>query len=379
MNGAPLAHPLPGAEEKAPGSGASVPAPPASVQAEAGEAALRHPPLRTVFMGTPDFAATILAALLSSPHVRLCAVYTRPDRPAGRGRKLTPPPVKTLAREHGLPVFQPPAFTSDPAGKAACRELAALRPDVLAVAAYGLILPRSVLDIPRLMALNVHASLLPKYRGAAPIQRAVMQGESVTGVTIMRMEEGLDTGPMLMQRAVGIDINDTCASLHEELAREGADLLLRALERLRAGALPAVAQDDSRATYAPKVRKEECFLDFSLSPEQMHARIRALTPRPGAIMHLRREGREPLAVHPAPGRFPLSGNMREACAAAVSRASGRAPRIVGLVDGALLVTCGSGCYAFTSLRPAGKKSMDAAAFVNGYLAGSPEAYFTGGL
>ena len=349
-----------------------------SVQAKAGRAAEGKPPLRVVFMGTPEFAAAILDRLLNSPHVECAAAYTQPDRPAGRGKKLTPPPVKILAQERGLPVFQPSHFKVNPEGDAAVHELAALKPDVLVVAAYGLILPRRVLDIPGLMPVNVHASLLPKYRGAAPIQRAVMNGESVTGVTIMRMEAGLDTGPMLMQRAVGIDINDTSATLHDELAREGAELLLLALERLRAGSLPAIPQDDSRATYAAKLTKEESLIDFSLPPEALHARIRGLTPWPGAVMHLHREGREPLPVTAAPGLFPLTSAMREACpsrpAAEVHAGQGA---IIGLVDNALLVTAAAGCYAFTSLRPAGKKSLDASAFANGYLTGFPGAFFAG--
>jgi len=325
--------------------------------------------LRAVFMGTPDFAAAILKALLDDARSDLLAVYTQPDRPAGRGNKLTPPPVKLLAQEHNLPVFQPLHFKSDPEGDAAFHELAALEPDMLLVAAYGLILPQRVLDIPRLMPLNVHASLLPKYRGAAPIQRAIMAGESVTGVTIMRMEAGLDTGPILMQRAVGIDINDTSATMHDILAIEGAALLLRTLDRLRAGSLPAIAptaQDEARATYAPKLRTIDSLLDFSLPPQALHAHIRGLTPRPGALMYLHREGKDPLAVQPAPGQ------LREACAAPHPPG-----RIVGLVEGALLVNCGEGCYAFTSLRPAGKNSMDATAFVNGYLQGFSEAFFIG--
>ena len=349
-----------------------------SVQARAGRAAEGRPPLRVVFMGTPEFAAVILESLLCSRHVECAAAYTQPDRPAGRGKKLTPPPVKTLAQDRGLPVFQPPHFKAGPEGDAAVSELAALKPDVLVVAAYGLILPRRVLDIPALMPVNVHASLLPKYRGAAPIQRAIMNGDSVTGVTIMRMEAGLDTGPMLMQRAVGIDINDTSASLHDELAREGGELLLLALERLRAGSLPAIPQDDSRATYAAKLTKEESLIDFSLPPEILHARIRGLTPWPGAVMHLHREGREPLPVTAAPGLFPLSPAMREACPSvpATEVRAGRAA-IIGLADDALLVTVGGGRYAFTSLRPAGKKSLDASAFANGYLTGFPDAFFTG--
>ena len=348
--------------------------------------------LRAVFMGTPDFAAVILEALLNCPQAELLAVYTQPDRPAGRGQKLTPPPVKLLAQKHGLPVFQPPHFKSDPdpgsEGNAAYHELAALEPDALIVAAYGLILPQRILDIPRLMPVNVHASLLPKYRGAAPIQRAIMAGESVTGVTIMRMEAGLDTGPMLMQQEVSIGANDTSATMHDALAQAGAALLLQALDRLRAGRnascggvsaivpITPIPQDEARATYAPKLRKEDSLLDFSLPPKNLHAQIRGLTPRPGALMYVHREGKEPLAVQPAPGQFPLTEKMQAACAALPphDRTDG-AGRIVGLVDGALLVSCGEGCYAFTSLRPTGKNSMDAAAFVNGYLNGFEEAFF----
>ena len=222
-----------------------------SVQARAASAAAGTPLLRAVFMGTPAFAAIILKAMLESRQLSLAAVFTQPDRPAGRGKRQCPPPVKLLAVERGLPVFQPPHFRPGQEGDAAVASLAALEPDVLLVAAYGLILPQRVLDIPRLMAVNVHASLLPRHRCAAPIQRAVMAGDNVTGVSIMRMEAGLDTGPLLLQRAVGIDINDTSATLHDELAREGAGLLELALERLRAGALQPFAQDNR----APPMRQ----------------------------------------------------------------------------------------------------------------------------
>lgn len=338
-----------------------------SVQEKAGRAAQDKPPLRVVFMGTPEFAAVILEKLAQSPHVHMLAAYTQPDRPAGRGKKLTPPPVKLLATSLGIPVFQPLNFKNTAGGDAAVAELAGLAPDVLVVAAYGLILPQRVLDIPRLMPVNVHASLLPKYRGAAPIQRAVMSGDHLTGITIMRMEAGLDTGPMLMQRAVGIDINDTSATLHEELAKEGADLLLLALERLRAGALAAIPQDDARATHAAKLSREESRLDLTLSPLRLHALIRGLTPWPGAVLHLERVGQESLAVQVAPGQYPLTEAMKDACSAPdAPEAPGS---IIGVADKALLVRCGEDCYAFTQLRPAGRSSMDGASFANGYLAG----------
>lgn len=356
--------------------------PRARVQAKAGKAAALRPPLRAVFMGTPEFAAIILRQLLDCPHVELTAVYTQPDRPAGRGKKLASPPVKLLAMQHALPVRQPLNFKATPEGEAAVGELAALDPDVLLVAAYGLILPTRVLAIPRLMPINVHASLLPKYRGAAPIQRAIMNGESVTGITIMHMEAGLDSGPILMQRAVGIDINDTSADLHDELAHTGAELLEFSLERLRAGALGEIPQDHSRASHAAKLSKEDSLLDISLPPRELHAHIRGVTPWPGAAMVLHRDGQQPLTVHPEPGVFPLTGTMLQA-ADSFSRPQGDAgfaPRahVIGVIDDALLLSCGEqGAYAFNRLRPSGRKTMDGRAFFNGYISGHSGVFFTG--
>lgn len=350
------------------------------IQAKASGIAAERPPLRVVFMGTPDFAATILNRLLETSHVSIAAVYTQPDRPSGRGRKLVPPPVKSLALERGLSVLQPAHFRTDPDGDAAFAFLQGVSPDVLVVAAYGMILPRRVLDIPRLMPVNVHASLLPKYRGAAPIQRAVMAGDTVTGVTIMRMEASLDAGPILMQRAVGIDINDTSGMLHDELAREGAELLVQALERLSAGALAAMPQNDELATYAPKIVKAEGLVDFTLSPAALHARIRGLTPKPGAFMYLHRQGHEPLAVRVEPGIFPLGRAMKEMADSYLSYRVMKNPSrstILGVVDNALLLTAGHGCYAFSRLKPAGKNVMDGLAFYNGYLNGVPGAFFAG--
>ncbi|MDL2216639.1 methionyl-tRNA formyltransferase [Desulfovibrio sp. OttesenSCG-928-M14] len=366
-----MADPFEKSPEDCQGSGKS------TLQLEAEKTAAQKPSLRLVFMGTPDFAADILASLLKASFITVAAVYCQPDRPAGRGKKLQAPPVKQLALEHGLPVFQPQNFKADPAGDAAWAQLSALTPDVLAVAAYGLVLPQRVLDIARLMPVNVHASLLPKYRGAAPIQRAIMAGEAVTGVTIMRMEAGLDTGPILMQRAVGIDLNDNSADLHNELAREGADLLLLALERLSAGTLHAIRQDEALATYAHKLTKEESRLNLDLPARALHARIRGLCPWPGARLNLVRPGKEDLQVLVEPGVFPLHPDMKMAVDAFVESLGGPPVpgTIIGLSQGALLVACADGAYAFTRLRPAAGKSMDAAAFANGYLAGG-EAMFT---
>lgn len=350
-----------------------------SSQAEAARLAADKPALRAVFMGTPAFAATILERLLPAGFLDIVAVYTQPDRPAGRGKQLSRPPVKELAERHGIAVEQPLDFKNTPQGDAAVAALAAYAPDVLLVAAYGLILPQRVLDIPRLMPLNVHASLLPKYRGAAPIQRAIMQGEAVTGVTIMRMEAGLDTGPVLLQRAVGIGINDTSAMLHDELATEGAELLLMALQRLAAGQVQEIPQEPARATHAPKLNKEEGLLDFSLSARALHAHIRGVTPWPGAFLVLRREGQPDLDVQVEPGIFPLTAEMARIAAVGEKKARSDDPdaRLVGQADGALLLSCGDGVYAFTSFKPAGRKRMDAAAFYNGYIAGARDVRFSG--
>lgn len=346
------------------------------LQKQAKAAARTRAPLRAVFMGTPDFAAAILEKLLDCPHVAVCAVYTQPDRPSGRGRALKAPPVKILARERGIPVHQPADFALDAGGDAAT--LVAYKPDVLLVAAYGLILPQRILDIPKLMPMNVHASLLPKYRGAAPVQRAIMNGEPVTGVTIMRMEAGLDAGPILMQRAVGIGIDETAAILQEELAREGAELLVLALERLAAGMLTAIPQDAALATFAPKLTKEEGLLDFSLSGRAMHAHIRAVTPWPRAFLYLRRDGQKDLLVHVEPGCFPLSAVMRESVAARVRRADVKPGHIMGIADDALLVACGEDdWYAFTRLKPSGRNSVGGTAFFHGYLAGASGALCIG--
>ncbi len=312
--------------------------------------------LRAVFMGTPGFAAVIFRRMLRCPAVEIACAYTQPDRPAGRGKALKAPEVKEAALEAGLPVFQPLNFKAE----ADVVALAAHKPDLLLVAAYGLILPQRVLDIPRLMPINVHASLLPQYRGAAPVQRAIMSGGAVSGVTIMRMEAGLDSGPILLQRAVGIDINDTAGTLLAELAEEGGDLLCEAAGRLAAGTLQAIPQDHARACHAPKITKAEGLVDLRLPVVGLHARIRGLTPWPGATLMLQRPGKDDLPVLAAPGLFPLPQELRD-----LPKAE---PGTIFAVRGnALPVACGDGVYAFTSLRPAGKKSMDGRAFAAGYL------------
>nr|WP_298250031.1 methionyl-tRNA formyltransferase [uncultured Halomonas sp.] len=234
-------------------------------------------PLNILFAGTPDFAAESLAALLASDH-RIVAVYTQPDRPAGRGRKLTPSPVKQHALAHGLPVYQPESLKSAESQA----ELAALDVDIMVVVAYGLILPQAVLDIPRLGCLNIHASLLPRWRGAAPIQRAIEAGDTESGVTIMQMDAGLDTGDMLLVRPTPITSTTTGGELHDRLAALGGEAIVEALDALAAGGLTATPQPEAGVTYAAKLSKAEAELDFGQPAAALAARVLAFNPWPVA-------------------------------------------------------------------------------------------------
>ncbi|WP_447529741.1 methionyl-tRNA formyltransferase [Vreelandella sp. TE19] len=235
------------------------------------------PPLRVVFAGTPDFAESHLAALLESGH-QVVGVYTQPDRPAGRGRKLTPGPVKRLALEHELPVYQPMSLK----GPAAQAELAALEADIMVVVAYGLLLPQAVLDTPRLGCINVHASLLPRWRGAAPIQRAIEAGDAASGVTIMQMDAGLDTGAMLSEIRTPITEHTTGGALHDQLAEDGARALIETLNALRQASATATPQPLEGVTYAAKLSKAEAELDFTQSADVLARKIRAFNPWPVA-------------------------------------------------------------------------------------------------
>lgn len=239
--------------------------------------------LRLAFAGTPDFAASSLAALLNSQHTVVC-VYTQPDRPAGRGRKPTASPVKQLAEQHGLPVYQPERLKTPEAWQ----PLIDADIDVLVVAAYGLILPKAVLDIPRLGALNVHASLLPRWRGAAPIQRSIAAGDAESGVTIMQMDEGLDTGDMLLVRTTPITDQTTGGDLHDALAVIGGEAIVDALDALAQGRehLPATPQPTEGVTYASKLSKAEAELDLRQDASSLAATVRAFAPWPVAWAHL---------------------------------------------------------------------------------------------
>ncbi|KIF54999.1 methionyl-tRNA formyltransferase [Vibrio owensii] len=231
--------------------------------------------LRIVFAGTPDFAARHLAALLSSEH-EVIAVYTQPDRPAGRGKKLTASPVKTIALEHDIPVYQPENFKSDEAKQ----ELADLNADIMVVVAYGLLLPQVVLDTPKLGCINVHGSILPRWRGAAPIQRSIWAGDADTGVTIMQMDIGLDTGDMLKIATLPIEASDTSASMYEKLAGLGPDALIDCLAYIATGKAEPVKQDDEFANYAKKLSKEEARINWNDDAAHIERCVRAFNPWP---------------------------------------------------------------------------------------------------
>jgi len=301
-------------------------------------------PLRIVFAGTPDFSVPALQALLDSPH-RVVAVYTQPDRPAGRGRKLMASPVKQVAETAGIPVYQPPTLKDD----AAVQELAALAPDLMVVVAYGLLLPQRVLDIPRLACVNIHASLLPHWRGAAPIQRALQAGDAATGVAIMRMEAGLDTGPVYLARDTAIGERETGGQLHDRLSILGAEALMAALPGIADGTLMPQAQDDERATYAHKLNKGEGLIDWGLAARQIDLQVRAFNPWPVAFTTLGGETLRIWEAEPLPGGD--AGSTHPGTVSAVSRAG---------ID----VTTGDGILRLLVLQPPGKRAMTAAEFLS---------------
>ena len=296
--------------------------------------------MRIVFAGTPEFAAEHLKALLGTQH-QVIAVYTQPDRPAGRGHKLMPSPVKQLAVEHGIPVYQPATLRA-PEAQA---ELAALQPDLMVVVAYGLILPQVVLDTPRLGCINSHASLLPRWRGAAPIQRAVQAGDGESGVTVMQMEAGLDTGPMLLKVSTPIAPSDTGGSLHDRLAALGSQAVIQAVDALAAGTLTGEVQDDSLANYAHKLNKDEARIDWSRPAVELERLVRAFNPWP--ICHSTLNG-EPLKV----------------LAATLGEGSGQPGQILAASKDGLTVACGEGALRLTRLQLPGGKPLSFADLYN---------------
>ncbi|NTY90045.1 methionyl-tRNA formyltransferase [Serratia fonticola] len=298
--------------------------------------------LRIIFAGTPDFAARHLDALLSSGH-QVVGVFTQPDRPAGRGNKLTPSPVKVLAEQHQIPVFQPKSLRPQENQHL----VADLNADVMVVVAYGLILPKAVLDMPRLGCINVHGSLLPRWRGAAPIQRALWAGDSETGVTIMQMDVGLDTGDMMHKIACSIESTDTSASLYNKLAELGPQGLLITLQQLAAGTLQREVQDEALVTYAEKLSKEEARLDWSLSAEQLERCIRAFNPWPISYFTI---DEQPVKVWQA--------------TVLAETANAEPGTIVHADKHGIQVATAQGILNLTQLQPAGKKPMSAQDLLN---------------
>ncbi|MCL6705703.1 methionyl-tRNA formyltransferase [Pseudomonas sp. R2.Fl] len=302
--------------------------------------------LRIVFMGTPQFSVPTLEALIRAGH-EVVAVYTQPPRPGGRrGLDLQKSPVHQAAEAHGIPVFTPLNFKSEE-DRAVFRDHGA---DVAVVVAYGLLLPEAVLSAPRFGCYNGHASLLPRWRGAAPIQRAIMAGDAETGMMVMKMEKGLDTGPMALTARVAITPEMTAGELHDALMEVGAGLMVEAMARLEAGDLPLLPQPEEGVTYAAKIDKAESRIDFSRPAKEVHDRIRGLSPFPGAWFELEVGGKaervKVLASGFDPDRRGTPGEVLDA-------------------SGVLTVACGAGAVNFTRLQRAGGKPLDAAEFLRG--------------
>ncbi len=291
-------------------------------------------------MGTPAFAVPSLSALAGSEKVTL--VVTNPDRPSGRGQTLSPPPVKRVAEEMELPVFQPEKVKT----AESVARIAAEKPDLIVVVAYGHILPKSILDIPAHCCINVHASLLPKYRGAAPINWAVARGETVTGVTIMRMDVGMDTGPMFLAREIPIGDDDTAEMLFPRLSRLGAEALLETLRRLHEGTLREFPQEDSLATYAPMIRKEHGRIDWSRPAREVRNLIRGMTPWPSACT-------------------PHDGKLLKILSASVREGRGEPGEILDVGREGILVACGDGALALGLVQPEGGKAMGSRDYAQG--------------
>jgi methionyl-tRNA formyltransferase len=298
--------------------------------------------LRLVFMGTPDFAVPTLAEIVGQGH-EVVAVYTRAPAAAGRGMDLKPSPVHRMAERFGLPVWTPKTLRNEEAAEA-FRELGA---DVAVVVAYGMILPKAILEAPGLGCLNLHASLLPRWRGAAPIQRAIMAGDTETGVAVMRMEEGLDTGPVAMVERVAIGPDMTAGELHDRLMGLGADLMVRALAALSRGGLSFTPQPEEGVTYAHKITNEDGRIDWSKPASGLHDQVRGLSPYPGAFFHA--------DFGKGPERVKV---LRTA------RADGQGTPGT-LLDSAGLIACGEGALRLVQVQPAGKQPMSAEEFLRG--------------
>jgi len=295
--------------------------------------------LRLVFAGTPPFAARALEALAAAGH-DIALVLTRPDKPAGRGLQVAASAVGELAAARGFPLSKPHTLRD----AAALEPIAAARPDAMVVAAYGLILPREALAIPKSGCINIHASLLPRWRGAAPIQRAILAGDTRTGISIMRMEEGLDTGPVLLEKSIAIGPREAAGALTERLAALGAEAVVEALENL--ASLPPSAQDASRATYAAKVGKSEAAIDWRRSAEEIDRQVRAFEPATGATARLDGELLKIWAAEPVPGH-------------------GEPGTVLEAAEGRLVIAAGTGALTLRTVQRPGGKRLSAAEFLRG--------------
>ena len=296
--------------------------------------------MNIIYMGTPDFAVPALRRLYESRHT-VSAVFTQPDKPQGRKMVLTPPDVKVCAEELGIPVYQPVSFKSE-------EPLEIIRkynPDVIVVAAYGKILPKAVLESAKYGCINIHGSLLPKYRGAAPIQQAVLNGDRVTGVTAMQMAEGLDTGDILTAIETEIGENETSGELFDRLSILGGDLIITTLDMLENGEIKPIKQDESKATHTSKIDKSLCPIDFTKSADEVHNKVRGLNPWPVATAE-------------------LCGKRLKIYSTKICEKSGRAGTIISTKP--LIVACGSGSVEIIELQPEGKKRMTSAAFLAGH-------------
>lgn len=297
--------------------------------------------MRIVYMGTPDFAVPALEKLAQSPDYTVAAVFTQPDKPRGRKMVMTPPDVKVCAEKLGIPVFQPSSMRSEET----YNSLKELNPDVIVVAAYGQILPKAVLDLPKFGCVNIHGSLLPKYRGAAPIQQSVLDGEKVTGVTTMLMDVGLDTGDILLKAETEIGENETAGELFDRLAVLGGELIVETLDKLKKGEITPQKQDESLATHTSKISKELCPIDFNKSAFEVHNKVRGLNPWPVAVTE-------------------IAGKTVKVYSSRVSDMSGAAGTILSLKP--FVVACGDKSVELIEIQPQGKKRMTAQAFLAGH-------------
>lgn len=299
-------------------------------------------PWRIIFMGTPDFACPTLQTLLDRKE-QIVAVFTQPDRPKGRGQKLQPPPVKELALAHQIPIFQPPKVRAPEV----LDQIRALQPDLIVVVAFGQILPKALLEIPSQGCVNVHASLLPRYRGAAPLNWCIVNGESETGVTTMLMDVGLDTGPMLLKKSTPIGPDEDILSLHDRMATLGAELLGETLDGLQAGRITPQPQDDSQSCYAPLLKKEHGLIDWTKPATAIHNQVRGLAVWPGAVTWL---DQAPVKLY----RTSVANN------------SGKPGTVLATGKNGIEVACGEGSLLIKELQAAGSKRMEAASFLAGH-------------